>query len=100
MSFCLSPEGCRLYPDYAMEHRLFDPLPLSDVIKMNKLVRRAVRIDDFESWYAELPDSRRKALTYKLVGYAFQAGASKSDIRQAARLGELPADSPVITTLY
>jgi len=47
---------------------------LTDLIRVNQLVRGRIDFEGFQIWYAALEPGQRRALTYMLCEFAHQAG--------------------------
>jgi len=57
-------------------------LELSELIRMNQLVRNGIDLEAFNSWYKSLNDEQRIALIHQLIDFATQAGVREDDIRE------------------
>jgi hypothetical protein len=73
----------------SMEH-----LRLADLIRMNKLIRGTIHTEEFDSWFADLTDGQRRALTLNLAEFAFQAGVHPYVVSRAKVIAAAWADSP------
>lgn len=72
------------------------PFELADLIRMNQLVRGRIDIDGFQAWFASLPLERRRALTYQLCEFAYQAGVDNALWDDAFSVSGLHAADPVV----
>ena len=73
---------------------------LSDLIRVNQLVRQRIDFEGFRAWYDALPAERRRALTYLLCEFAHQAGVSDTTWDEVLATSGLPASDPVVQRVW
>jgi hypothetical protein len=71
-------------------------MELSDLIRMNRLVRNRIDFDGFRSWYDTLPSEGQRELTSLLWTFAHEAGVDESRFEEAVVRAEVPSDHPVV----
>ncbi|MDB5312590.1 MAG: hypothetical protein JWO38_6792 [Gemmataceae bacterium] len=69
---------------------------LTDLIRVNQLVRGRIDVESFRGWFTALPPEHRRALTYLLCEFAHQAGVTEAIRDEAlAASGLSPTDQVV-----
>jgi hypothetical protein len=69
---------------------------LTDLIRVNQLIRGRIDFDGFWAWYGSLELARRRALAYLLCEFAYQAGVTDAIWDDALAASGLPASDPVV----
>lgn len=71
-------------------------LELSEVIRVNQLVRGRINFNDFKGWYDSLPVSEQCALVVKLCEFAYQAGFDEEVYNEALSEANINPGDPLI----
>jgi len=74
----------------------FFTLELAELIKVNRLVRGSINLEDFCSWYDSIPAGEQSALLYHLHLFAQQAGCDKQIWQRAVHETEYTDDDPLV----
>lgn len=77
-----------------------DEFELTDLIRVNQLVRGRIDYEGFRAWYDALPTEPRRALTYLLCEFAHQAGVDDAIWDEALAASGLSVSDPVVQRLW
>lgn len=83
-----------------MNHQRIPRFAVSDLIRINQLVRSQIDLDSFNSWYEELPPQQRRELTSLLCEFAHQAGVTRAIWEQAAVASGVQTSDPLIQPAF
>lgn len=71
-------------------------MELTDLIRMNQLIRSRIDLAGFIDWYEALPHEERVGLLWYLHLFAQQAGGGEQAFRDATESAQLPEDHPLV----
>ena len=72
-------------------------LELTDIIRVNQLVRGRTDFDSFKSWYDSLLSaSEQSALIGVLIDFAYQAGFDEQVYQEAVSVSQVAPDNPIV----
>ncbi|MBC8137033.1 MAG: hypothetical protein H8F28_14225 [Fibrella sp.] len=74
-------------------------MELTDLIRMNQLIRGRIDLAGFNQWHESLPPDEQATLLYSLHLFGQQAGGREQVFEEAVKYTQLPMNHPLVNTL-